>query len=267
MHCNKCGEEVFTTPSQYTKFCKDCGKIIIKLDTLSTPKETTPPPNSPFTDKTSTVNYPQNNPPPAFPYNEPVFPPARKNEDITKYILVGILIFIIAGIGIVLYQNKGNTAEVIEETPADTAAEAVTEEVTEAAAVEDVNTYPENVSNNFTDDFYTNKITQYYNIEKNRNFDDLYNNYLYSVTRYYDIKPNYDELKKRFEYLWGITSDVSNHLKSFSVYRYDNHTEVNVMLDYSYFALKSQEYRNLTDINVVFNFDKDGNMIGIFENK
>ncbi|MBK6275870.1 MAG: zinc ribbon domain-containing protein [Saprospirales bacterium] len=26
MNCNQCGEEVYTTPSQYTKFCKDCVK-------------------------------------------------------------------------------------------------------------------------------------------------------------------------------------------------------------------------------------------------
>ncbi|MBK6275871.1 MAG: hypothetical protein IPF58_14815 [Saprospirales bacterium] len=83
---------------------------------------------------------------------------------------------------------------------------------------------------------------------------------------YYDIlQPNYDKLKERFEHLWSITSDASNNIKSYTVNRYDAYTEVIVLLDFSFFALKSQEYKTKTDIRVAFNFDKNGNITSIFE--
>lgn len=35
MNCNKCGEEIFTVASQFTKYCKECGKLIINTDIIS----------------------------------------------------------------------------------------------------------------------------------------------------------------------------------------------------------------------------------------
>lgn len=265
MNCNQCGIEVFNHPSPYTKFCKECGKIVLKVEeekkVINTSKNIVPP--IPST-RNSSIPEPQ--------INNTTSP---STDNTTKILLiVGILIGVLA-LSVALYFGlKNKPKEEVSE-------EAVTEEVTTVTDIPS-NSYSSTTqsANNtinsttstattsqyFDDEFFTQKIKGFYNVESSRNFDELYNSYLFSTTRYYDFNnPPYDKLKKRFEYLWGITSDVTNNLKSFTINRYDNHTQVNVLLDYSYFGLKTQEFKTVNDIQVVFNFDTNGNIIGIYD--
>lgn len=280
MNCNQCGEEVYTTPSQYTKFCKDCGKIVLKLETTSKLIPPIPPINQskytqPVYNQANNNNQQTQNS--AYTPNAPVYEPASSNKNTTA-ILIASLVFGIMLIGGIIYyvQTKNNpnlngtvTEEAVDATVV--VEEAATEAVEVAPQTTNTSTTYTNqntTSANFTDDYFTTKINNYYQAESNRNFDELYSNYLSTATYYYDIvQPNYDKLKERFEHLWSITSDASNNIKSYTVNRYDAYTEVIVLLDFSFFALKSQEYKTKTDIRVAFNFDKNGNITSIFEQK
>lgn len=272
MNCNQCNKEVFNHPSPLTKFCKDCGKIIMKFDDEGFTKTTvSPPPNIEYTS-----GYQQNRSNTAAASSKP-------STDTTKPLLIAGIVIGLLALGTALYFGLRNNAHNSEEAVTETVTEETTtpqNTITETAqeAQPASSTVITNSSGNssstsssskyYEDNYYTDKIKQYYQYENNRNFDELYNNYLFSATRYYDFNnPSYEQLKGRFEHLWGITSDVSNNLKSFTINRYDNHAQVNVLLDFSYFGLKTQEYTTKNDINVVFNFDNNGNIIGIYDTK
>lgn len=280
MNCNQCGDEVYTTPSQYTKFCKDCGKIVLKLETTNKPITPIPLVNQsvstqPTYNQPSNFNQQQNS---AYTPNAPVYEPATKNNTNTILIVSLIVGLMVIG-GIVYYvQTKNNPnlngtalAETDEATVAVEEVQQIPTATQPATTTNNSSTTYTNqttTSTNFTDDYFTSKINNYYQTESNRNFDALYNGYLFSATYYYDInQPTYENLKERFEHLWSITSDVSNNIKSYTVNRYDTYTEVIVLLDFSYFAIKSQTNNTKTDINVLFNFDKSGNITSIYERK
>ena len=269
MNCNQCNKEVFNHPSPLTKFCKDCGKIIMKLDDEGFTKSTVSPP-PPNIEQGS--GYQQNRSNTAAASSKP-------STDTTKPLLIAGIVIGLLALGTALYfglRNNAHTSEQAVTEEATTLQNTVSETAQEAQpASSTVYTNPSGNSSSvsassqyFEDSYYTDKIKQYYQYENNRNFDELYNNFLFSATRYYDFNnPSYEQLKGRFEHLWGITSDVSNNLKSFTINRYDNHAQVNVLLDFSYFGLKTQEYTTKNDINVVFNFDNNGNIIGIYDTK
>lgn len=276
MNCNQCNKEIFNHPSPLTKFCKDCGRIIMKLDDEGFTKTTASPLPQNIEQKSG---YQQNISNTAGTYSKP--PP-----DTTKPLLIAGIVIGLLALGTALYFGLRNNAHYTEGSVTETVTEeatttqnTVTETAQEAQPASStvytnssVNSSSSSSSTSsshyFEDNYYTDKIKQYYQYENNRNFDELYNNYLFSATRYYDFNnPSYDQLKGRFEHLWGITSDVSNNLKSFTINRYDNHAQVNVLLDFSYFGLKTQEYTSKNDINVVFNFDNNGNIIGIYDTK
>lgn len=270
MNCNQCNKEVFNHPSPLTKFCKDCGKIIMKLDDEGFTKSTvSPPPNI-----EQGSGYQQSISNTVGTYSKP-------QPDTTKPLLIAGIVIGLLALGTALYFGLRNNAHTSEQTvteEATTLQNTVSETAQEAqpasstvytnSSVNSSSSSSTTSSKYFEDNYYTDKIKQYYQYENNRNFDELYNNYLFSATRYYDFNnPSYEQLKGRFEHLWGITSDVSNNLKSFTINRYDNHAQVNVLLDFSYFGLKTQEYTTKNDINVVFNFDNNGNIIGIYDTK
>jgi len=129
MNCNKCGEEVFTIPSQYTKFCKDCGKIILKLDGINTPtslKNTPPVNNNPtlFTakyqhileDKQQVTEY---------------VPNTYTDDGTTSPLLIGALIIGIICIATIVYIGLSNSKK--EESTTEEATEVTTEIVADSA--------------------------------------------------------------------------------------------------------------------------------------
>lgn len=102
MNCNKCGEEVFTIPSQYTKFCKDCGKIILKLDGInSTPPTLNIPQGINETTSFSIPNYqsaPQNN-----IHKVPEYVPENTAAGANRSLLIALLVLGIIVISTIAY--------------------------------------------------------------------------------------------------------------------------------------------------------------------
>ncbi len=207
MNCNQCGEEVFTTPSQYTKFCKDCGKIVLKLETTTKPPiPPTPPINQPiFTQPTNNQQSIFNQQNSAYTPNAPVYEPASSNKNTTAILIASIVVGLLLVASIIYYginAGKGKEkiateATVVEEMPVE-----VTTQTPQTNNTSTTYTNQNSTSTNFADDYFTSKINNYYQTESSRNFDALYNGYLFSTTYYYDIvQPNYDKLKERFEHL------------------------------------------------------------------
>lgn len=130
MNCNKCGEEVFTIPSQYTKFCKDCGKIILKLDGINTPtpvKNTPPVNNNP--NSFHTTNYQH-----ILEDKEQVsehVPNTDTDDGTTKTLLIGALIIGIICIATIVYIGLSNSKK--EEATTEEATEVTTEIVADSA--------------------------------------------------------------------------------------------------------------------------------------
>jgi hypothetical protein len=121
---------------------------------------------------------------------------------------------------------------------------------------------------NNTIEFYKEKINNYYALEAQRNFDLLYNTYLKNLTQYYDLyNPTYTDLQTRFEHAWSVTSDVTNTIKNYDLSILENLTQITLLLDYKYFGIKSQEYKTVYDIKLIFLFDENGNIISINNEK
>ena len=173
MNCNQCGEEVYTTPSQYTKFCKDCGKIVLKLETTSKLIPPIPPVNQskytqPVYNQANNNNQQTQNS--AYTPNAPVYEPASSNKNTTA-ILIASLVFGIILIGGIIYyvQTKNNpnlngtvTEEAVDATVV--VEEAPTEAVEVAPQTTNTSTTYTNqntTSANFTDDYFTTKINNY----------------------------------------------------------------------------------------------------------
>lgn len=131
MNCNKCGEEVFTTTSQYTKFCKDCGKIILKLDrvnTITLVKNIPPVINNPAS--INTPNYQQ-----LLEDKQEVLeyvPSTITDNGTKKTLLIGSLIIGIIVIAIIAYISMSNSQK--ETAATEEATEVTTEVVTDSAA-------------------------------------------------------------------------------------------------------------------------------------
>lgn len=121
---------------------------------------------------------------------------------------------------------------------------------------------------NNTIEFYKEKINNYYALEAQRNFDLLYNTYLKNLTQYYDLyNPTYTDLQTRFEHAWSVTSDVTNTIKNYDLSILENLTQITLLLDYKYFGIKSQEYKTVYDIKLIFLFDENGNIVSINNEK
>lgn len=207
-------------------------------------------------------------------------PYTQKSSFDSRYILLigGLLVLLFY---LFISNNKGQKEEAATEEATEVTTEVATEpvstnsyvpptnETTVQPTTETTNTNNSNTTSTYyQDDYYLNKVKNFYIYEKNRDFNGLYNNYLNTITRYYDLyTPTYSSLEKRFKYLWEITSDVTNNLKTYEITRFDNHVQLIITLDYTYFGIKKQEYKTINDIKVVFNFDNNGNMMGIYDMK
>lgn len=101
-------------------------------------------------------------------------------------------------------------------------------------------------------------IRAFLKAEERRDFDLIYSFLSPKFNRYYDITdPNYSKLKKRYEYLWGFTSNSRNSVQSIDKindFTYDLHTE------YTYYnQRKEQEFT--VNSSVRFLFDSNGKII------
>jgi serine/threonine protein kinase len=247
--------------------------IVPKSSTNSTQATNTYKPSTTATQKTVTTYTPTPT------IQQPQIPPyTQKSSFDSRYILlVGGLLFIFFILFVTKYkkQTVEPATEYTTEVTTEVATEAVSTNNYTPTTTETTVQPPTETENNtnttstyYENDYYLNKIKNFYIYEKNRDFNALYNNYLQNLNRYYDLNtPTYSSLEKRFNHLWEITSDVSNNLKSYELNRFDNHVQLIITLDYTYFGIKTQEYKTINDIKVVFNFDNNGNMMGIYDMK
>ncbi|WP_055445533.1 S1 family peptidase [Lacinutrix himadriensis] len=109
------------------------------------------------------------------------------------------------------------------------------------------------VSNN-----YENIIREFLRAEEQRDFNKIYSFLSPKFSRYYDInKPNYSNLKKRYEYLWGFVSNSRNYIKSIekiNEYTYDLNT------NYKYYNERKKKEFSVNS-TVRFLFDSNGKVI------
>jgi hypothetical protein len=103
-------------------------------------------------------------------------------------------------------------------------------------------------------------IRSYILSEDNRDLNQI-NSYLSgNMYKYYDLSyPTSSQLQKRFEYVWGITSNNHNYIsevKKIGERRYQ------VSGTYEYFGLKSQEDKTV-NTNLIFETDENNKIISI----
>jgi hypothetical protein len=97
--------------------------------------------------------------------------------------------------------------------------------------------------------------------EDSRDFDAIFSHFSPNIVRYWDINnPTYDDLKKRYEYSWRITSDSKN-----TILRIDKITDntYDLISSFEYYSNKKQE-RITKESRVRFIFDNNGKISEVY---
>lgn len=75
--------------------------------------------------------------------------------------------------------------------------------------------------------------------EERRDFNAIYSFYEPNMRRYWDMNnPSYQSLKKRYEYIWGFTSNSLNKIEKIEKISDDNY---NLYTEFSYYNIKKEE--------------------------
>tara|TARA_R100000306_G_scaffold62450_2_gene70353 strand:- start:1112 stop:3817 length:2706 start_codon:yes stop_codon:yes gene_type:complete len=97
--------------------------------------------------------------------------------------------------------------------------------------------------------------------EEQRNFNDIFSFFSSNMSRYWDMNnPSYSDLKKRYEYIWGFTSNSKNKIEKIekvNTYTYDLYTE------FSYYNLNNNE-NFVTNSIIRYVFDNNGKIIATY---
>ena len=102
-------------------------------------------------------------------------------------------------------------------------------------------------------------LVNFYDAEASRDFNRIAYYYSDNVTRYYDLNyPSINEIKKRYNSSWNLTSGNTNTVKAVNIYPDGKNIIAKVTLDYTCFVNKTQEYKTLQNIESTFVFDQDG---------
>lgn len=119
-----------------------------------------------------------------------------------------------------------------------------------------------NVTSGISDADYSHKIRSFIKAEEERDFDRIYQHFSPNFRRYWDItNPDYSSLKKRYEYIWSISSNGTNNIESIRKVTnsvYELHT------NYSYYSSKKGRTIN-TYSEVRFVFDENGKIVETYD--
>jgi S1-C subfamily serine protease len=104
-------------------------------------------------------------------------------------------------------------------------------------------------------------LTRFLAAEDNRDFDQIYPYFAKPMRRYYDLQtPNYENMRKRYEYLWSFTSDTHNEL--LSIVRAAPNT-YDLKLNFSYYNLKKETaVEKVTTVRMIV--DEQGGIAEIY---
>lgn len=259
MFCIKCGSEYQIEQLQVgrSKFCKNCGELL-------------------YSSQNSTYNHEDIN---QYQSENTIYTPFNTgNSNTALYVLISIIIVILLSVGGWYYYNQKPYTEIAIEQTTEATVDSThliittpNTPVADTARFDDEIESEQDIQNtNVTteyldDDYFKYNIQLYYETEKLRNFDDLYKLYLSNLEQYYDLTyPSYEQLLKRFNATWNVTTDVTNTIKTYNINRFDNSIQVEIVLDYTYYGLKIQQYKTVNDIKVIFNFDSHGKIKNIY---
>ena len=94
--------------------------------------------------------------------------------------------------------------------------------------------------------------------EEQRNFNDIYTNYSSTMQRYWDIdRPNYNNLKNRYEYIWGFTSNSKNEIEK--IVKVNSNT-FDLYTNFSYYNNNRAESFETNSV-IRYVFDSSGKII------
>lgn len=108
---------------------------------------------------------------------------------------------------------------------------------------------------------FSQEIRGFINAEEKRDFDLIYSFLSTHFSRYYDIiNPSYSNLKERYEYLWGFTSNSKNSIQSI-----DKINDFTYDMQTIYFYYNQRKNKSFTTNSTIrFLFDSNGKIVEIY---
>ncbi len=233
--CNSCGKQ----NNETVKFCIGCGKPL----TLSVQA----PQYSPV------VSYPQY--------------PATKNSNKTLFIILGIAG--VLGLATLTYflafkpkeaSNK-DLMENVDQKPNNTA-----NETNKAETISEIPAPEANVIDQSNESVTTEQhVRNYFEITTSKVFDNIFP-YLIYCTRYYnDYNPSRESIYKAAIGYWGKVTNITQTINYVTVESIENGKNILVNMDYSFFSIKDQQQKYITNLSLRMLLDNNNNIIEIYE--
>jgi hypothetical protein len=227
--CNNCGRQNNGT----TKFCTGCGR-----------------PMSPG------VQSIQSNPAAAYPeYAEP--------EKSNKALLLALGIAAVLSIAILVYfvvREPASTTDSI--AVADNSNAATQNDAIKAETIAEIPEPKREPGENITAEQH---VRNYFEITTTQDFDNIYP-YLTNCLRYYsDYNPTRESIYKAATGYWSKVTNITQTINYVTVENTENGKNVLVNMEYSFFSIKDQVQKTITNLSLNVQLDNSNNILQVYE--
>lgn len=233
--CNNCGKQ----NNETVKFCIGCGKPI----NISVQAQQSNP----------VVSYPQHPEPKKF--NKPLF------------LILGIAVFL--GLGTLVFFLVIKSEDASNKDLMENANQKSNNSSNETYQVETISEIPASQTSVTTQTSETvtaeQHVRNYFEITTTKVFDNIYP-YLTNCIRYYNnYNPTRESIYKDAIGYWGKITNITQTINYVTVEDIENGKNVLVNMNYSFFSIKYQEQKYISNLSVRVRLDNNNNIIEIYE--